>query len=55
MYIKYIIVPAQADGGAVFIRGTAQWFRLANLARIFVNFNWYDYSYNIIVSNINSL
>ena len=27
--------------------GTEQWFRLYNLARIFVNLSWYDISFNI--------
>ena len=38
-------------------KSTAQWFRLANLARIFVNFSWYDYTIwcNILRQNLWSL
>ena len=36
-----IVVPAQIGGGAA-KKGTAQLFRLANLARIFINSSWYD-------------
>ena len=28
-------------------KGTAQWFRVANLARIFINLSWYDIIGNI--------
>ena len=39
----YIVVPAQVGVGAAKM-GAAQWFRLANLARIFINLSWYQYT-----------
>ena len=32
-------------------KGTAQWPRLANSARIFINLSWYDYTH-ILVSTV---
>ena len=37
-----IVVPAEVDAARLNKSGTAQGFRLANLARIFINLSWYD-------------
>ena len=40
--ITCTIVPTQVDGARL-KKSTAQWFRLANSARIFIYLSWYDY------------
>ena len=48
------IVPTQVDGGAA-KEGTAQSFRLANLARIFINLSKYNDCNNFILFQSRSL
>ena len=44
MCILDIVVPVKVGTGAA-KNSSAQWFRLASLARIFINLSWYDSTY----------
>ena len=50
----YTIVPTQVDGGAA-KKGTAQLFKLANSARIFIRLSWYYMCTTIITHLLSHL
>ena len=49
MVLNCNIVSVQVDGDAAQKKGTAQLFRLANSARIFINLCWYHIAVYIVI------